>query len=384
MSDLDALVMPGADGLLGRRALVIGAETTTGTAIARALGEAGADVALAVLRPDEGVLIARRLQRELRDRGRQAMTYAMDVTLGRNVQVTTRQISKELGGLDLVVSAPDEAFLASLAQTSDAQLAQTMTLNGYAHAFAARTAFDEFRRQGEGERVFILVTHALGERAAAGAVAASMAAAAALGLLRSLAREHPGGEHAAAGLLRGASLPDGADASIDRSARGAGRGRRRRGRRARATRLRPRLGSPGIDPRARLLRPRRRGPRSTARGQRERRAVSGSELAGRHALVAGAAEGLGRALATGLAAAGADVSVTTRRDDVAEEVTANSILNECWTYGREGRALRLDLTDLDAVSAAFAQLEQRTRADRCAREPRLRHTAASRPGRRAG
>lgn len=215
MSDLDALVLPGADGLLGRRALVIGAETATGTAIARALGEAGADVALAVLRPDEGVLIARRLQRELRDRGRQAMTYAMDVTLGRNVQVTTRQISKELGGLDLVVSAPDEAFLASLAQTSDAQLAQTMTLNGYAHAFAARTAFDEFRRQGEGARVFILVTHALGERAAAGAVAASMASAAALGLLRSLAREHPGGEHAAVGLLRGASLPDGADTSID-------------------------------------------------------------------------------------------------------------------------------------------------------------------------
>ena len=212
MSDLDALATPGADGLLGRRALVIGAETTTGTAIARALGEAGADVALAVLRPDEGVLIARRLQRELRDRGRQAMTYAMDVTLGRNVQVTTRQVSKELGGLDLVVSAPDEAFLASLAQTSDAQLAHSMTLNGYAHAFAARSAFDEFRRQGEGERVFILVTHVLGERAAAGAVAASMAGAAALGLLRSLVLEHPGSEHAAAGLLRGASLPD--DASI--------------------------------------------------------------------------------------------------------------------------------------------------------------------------
>ena len=85
--------------------------------------------------------------------------------------------------------------------------------------------------------------------------------------------------------------------------------------------------------------------------------MSGSKLAGRHALVAGAAEGLGRALATGLAAAGADVSVSTRHDDVAEEVTANSILNECWSYGREGRALRLDLTDLDAVSEAFAQLE---------------------------
>ena len=214
MSDLDARAPPGADGLLGRRALVIGAETTTGQAIARALGAAGADVALAVLRPDEGVLVARRLQRELRDQGRQAMTYAMDVTLGRNVQVTTRQVAKELGGLDLVVSAPDEPFLGSLAQTSDAQLAQTMTLNGYAHAYAARSAFDEFRRQDEGPRVFILVTHALGERALAGAVAASMAGAAALGLLRALALEHPGGGGAAAGLLRGASLPEDAGASV--------------------------------------------------------------------------------------------------------------------------------------------------------------------------
>ena len=82
------------------------------------------------------------------------------------------------------------------------------------------------------------------------------------------------------------------------------------------------------------------------------------QLAGKHALVAAASEGLGRALAVGLAAAGADVSVTTRRDDGAEELTANSILNECWTYGREGRALRLDLADLDTLSAALARLEQ--------------------------
>ena len=86
--------------------------------------------------------------------------------------------------------------------------------------------------------------------------------------------------------------------------------------------------------------------------------MSAGDLAGRHALVAGAAEGLGRALATGLAAAGANVSVTTRHDDLAEEVTANSILNECWSHGREGRALRLDLTDLEAVVEAFVQLEE--------------------------
>ena len=200
---------PEADALAGRRALVIGAETAAGEAIARAFGEAGADVALAVLRPDEGVLAARRLQRELRARGRAAMTYAMDVTLGRNVQVTTRQAAKELGGLDLVASAPDEPFLAPLAETSDAQLARTMTLNGYAHAYAARAAFGEFRRGGRG--LFLLVTRALGERPPAGAAAWAIACAAALGLLRALEREHPDGGLAAAALLRGAD-PDAADA----------------------------------------------------------------------------------------------------------------------------------------------------------------------------
>lgn len=86
--------------------------------------------------------------------------------------------------------------------------------------------------------------------------------------------------------------------------------------------------------------------------------MSAGDLAGRHALVAGVGEGLGRALATGLAASGANVSVTTRHDDLAEEVTANSILNECWSHGREGQALRLDLTDLEAVVEAFVQLEE--------------------------
>ncbi len=82
-----------------------------------------------------------------------------------------------------------------------------------------------------------------------------------------------------------------------------------------------------------------------------------SALDGRHVLVAGVREPDGRALAVALAEAGAAVSVTTRRAEIAEEVTANSILNECWTFGHEGRALTLDLTDEAAVAAALDDLE---------------------------
>jgi hypothetical protein len=91
--------------LAGRRAMVIGAEFPVGGAIALALAEAGADVAVAALQPDESVLTSRKVKRAIEAMGRRSAEYVMDVMLGRNVQVTTRQIAKEMGGLDLVVSA---------------------------------------------------------------------------------------------------------------------------------------------------------------------------------------------------------------------------------------------------------------------------------------
>ena len=176
------------DGLLaGRRVLVIGVETPAGGVIARALGLAGAAVGLATMRADEGVLVARRIQRELQAAGGTAATYAFDITLGQNVKVSTRQVTKELGGLDVLVSAPDRFFAAPLGRTTDSDLAAVMTANCYAHLFAVRAAADEFARAGGGRA--LLVTHAAGEAALPGAVAYAAAQAAALGLARSLAEE---------------------------------------------------------------------------------------------------------------------------------------------------------------------------------------------------
>jgi NAD(P)-dependent dehydrogenase (short-subunit alcohol dehydrogenase family) len=81
------------------------------------------------------------------------------------------------------------------------------------------------------------------------------------------------------------------------------------------------------------------------------------DLAGRNAIVAGATTPLGRALATALAEAGANVSVTTAFDSAEEETAANSILNECWSHGRKGAARRVDLTDPSALEAAVDAIE---------------------------
>lgn len=170
--------------LAGRKALVIGVETAAGGAIALALGRAGADLGLATMRADEGVLAARRIQRVLREAGGQATTYAFDVTLGQNVKVSTRQVAKELGGLDILVSASDLPFTGPLPRLTDSDLAHVMTVNFYSHVFAVRAALDEFRRAGAGR--VLLVAHQASDPEVAAYEATQ---AATLSLVRTLSEE---------------------------------------------------------------------------------------------------------------------------------------------------------------------------------------------------
>jgi NAD(P)-dependent dehydrogenase (short-subunit alcohol dehydrogenase family) len=173
--------------LRGKRALILGAETPAGAAVARALIGAGVELGLAAMRADEGVLAARRLQREAEAAGLHAATYAFDVMLGQNVKVSTRQVAKELGGLDILVSACDRPFEAAIGRTTDSDLAQTMTGNCYAHFFAIRAALDEFRH-AEGGRILVVANEA-GEAGLPGASAYAAAHAATLSLVRSLTSE---------------------------------------------------------------------------------------------------------------------------------------------------------------------------------------------------
>ena len=83
------------------------------------------------------------------------------------------------------------------------------------------------------------------------------------------------------------------------------------------------------------------------------------DLSGKHALVTGATGPVQRALAVGLAEAGADVSLTTTTDQIDEEVETNSILNECWSIGRRGEAITVALADEAALETAVAGLEER-------------------------
>ncbi|CAG9182085.1 SDR family oxidoreductase [Cupriavidus pampae] len=75
-------------------------------------------------------------------------------------------------------------------------------------------------------------------------------------------------------------------------------------------------------------------------------------LNGRVALVTGGAQGLGQAIATGLAAAGAHVLVCARNAERVAQAVA-----QLHADGLAAEALVLDITDEAAVAAAFARIE---------------------------
>ena len=85
------------------RALVLGAETPAGRAVASALAETGAQLALVASTGDaETAFAVQRLASRLH-----ALSQAIDATNEMAVRVMVRQVSKALGGLDAVVFCAD-------------------------------------------------------------------------------------------------------------------------------------------------------------------------------------------------------------------------------------------------------------------------------------
>ena len=76
--------------------------------------------------------------------------------------------------------------------------------------------------------------------------------------------------------------------------------------------------------------------------------MSRFSLAGKNAVVTGGSRGIGRAIAIGLAEAGADVVLTYR----SQHGDADNAVGEIEKLGRRARALQMDVTDRASVEAA--------------------------------
>ncbi len=166
--------------LSGRRVIVYGAEKPVATAIVQALREAGAYVGVTSANTDGTSLF------RLKKAGGSDPTEAVDLSNGTNVQVATRKISKELGGVDAAIVVPQLYHAAPLRKTLDADIQRVLMANlGGAYA-AMRSASREFRgRPGR----LIAVLDASAVRGLTNLSLYSAAQSGVIGLVRALSQE---------------------------------------------------------------------------------------------------------------------------------------------------------------------------------------------------
>ena len=136
----------------GRIALVTGAARGLGRAIALALVEAGADLALGLrdASRDDG------LAGEIRDLGRRALPLQMDVTRLEEVDAAVAATVEQFGSLDLLVNnAGGGAGLVPAEEVSVAAFDRTLNVNLRGAFFACRAAFEPMRERGFGRIVTV-------------------------------------------------------------------------------------------------------------------------------------------------------------------------------------------------------------------------------------
>lgn len=181
---------PGFD-LVGKRALVIGCANPAGHAIAVALAESGAHVAVASATMDgDEVMAAKRASKAVRDLGRETLAHGWDVALPTNVQVGFRQVVKEFGTPSIIVFNGDAPLAKPIAQTSDAEFARVQQVNQNGAFYATRTFLKE--RDAEVPGRLLYITSIFSERGVGGLGAYSSAKAGVVGLMAAVSQEEGG------------------------------------------------------------------------------------------------------------------------------------------------------------------------------------------------
>jgi glucose 1-dehydrogenase len=137
--------LPRIELLKGQTALVTGANSGIGRAIALALGNAGADLVINyVAAPEE----AERVAEEIRRGGRRAITARADVSKEADVQAMFARAVRELGTVDILVSSAGLQRDAPFHEMTAQQWDQVMKVNLRGPFLCAREAVREFLRRG--------------------------------------------------------------------------------------------------------------------------------------------------------------------------------------------------------------------------------------------
>src|SRR5499427_6352191 len=131
--------------LKGQKALVTGANSGIGKAVAIALGEAGADVVVNYVRDNPS---PKELVQVISGHGVRALAIQADISQESQVQAMFAQMFKEFGTIDILVNNAGLQKDAPLDQMTLAQWNTVIGVNLTGQFLCARAAVREFKRRG--------------------------------------------------------------------------------------------------------------------------------------------------------------------------------------------------------------------------------------------
>src|SRR5271154_2556191 len=145
--------MPIQIDLSGRTALVTGASRGIGRAIALALAEAGADVAVNYRR-DAGA--AAETVREIETLGRKAKAYSASVENWDEDQAMVADVLRDFGGIGILVNNAGIASRGqSVAETDPAEMERVVRVHAFGPHYLSKLVLPHMRKEARGDIVMI-------------------------------------------------------------------------------------------------------------------------------------------------------------------------------------------------------------------------------------
>ncbi len=136
--------------LVGQKALVTGANSGIGRAVALALGQAGADVVVNYVVGDDA---AEDVVQQIKESGTKSYAYKADVSNEGHVQSMFRDMTAQFGTIDILVNNAGLQRDSAFHEMTLAQWNTVITVNLTGQFLCAREAIREFLRRGVVEKV---------------------------------------------------------------------------------------------------------------------------------------------------------------------------------------------------------------------------------------
>jgi NAD(P)-dependent dehydrogenase (short-subunit alcohol dehydrogenase family) len=128
----------GSGKLTGKKAVITGADSGIGRAVAVAYAREGADILIAYLNEHED---AKETERIVREAGRKAILVAGDVASSAHCRAIIEKAVRDLGGIDILVNnAAHQATFATLEDITDEEWEITFKVNIHAMFYLTKAA----------------------------------------------------------------------------------------------------------------------------------------------------------------------------------------------------------------------------------------------------